>query len=230
MAAAASIPTSLVRLPLWHAGLTPRPIASFACSVARGLVRGGERESSHFVRGIDWGAHERGWWRKIARQNAALVERNIWAKMSFTPLISIASSVSLPIAQTSGADKQADRRADRDSDRQPLRSVAACTWEYAREPLALQSVRMRKDNVGGHGQGIAQMRRSTLGTIDCPPMSTCRYVVAVVSLCLDHSYLICSILLSWPFYVLTNFCSRWRRTRKRQFSAQCSRWWLVRCA
>ena len=53
MAAAATIPTSLVRLPLWHAGLTPRPIVSFAFSVARGLVRGGERESSHLVRGID---------------------------------------------------------------------------------------------------------------------------------------------------------------------------------
>ena len=66
------------------------------------------------------------------------------------------------------------------------------------------------------------MRRNTLGTIVCPPMSTCRYVVAVVSLCLDHSYLIYSILLSWPFFVLTNFCSRWRRTRKRQFSAQCT--------
>jgi hypothetical protein len=53
MAAAATIPTSLVRLPLWHAGLTPRPIVSFAFSLARGLVRGGEREGSHLVRGID---------------------------------------------------------------------------------------------------------------------------------------------------------------------------------
>jgi hypothetical protein len=53
MAAAASSPTSPVRLPLWHAGLTPRPIVSFAFSVALGLVRGGERESSHLVRGID---------------------------------------------------------------------------------------------------------------------------------------------------------------------------------
>ena len=60
MAAAASIPTSLVRLPLWHAGLTPRPIASFACSVERGLGRGGEQEGSNFVQGIDGGAHERG--------------------------------------------------------------------------------------------------------------------------------------------------------------------------
>ena len=40
--------------------LEKRPVASFACSVARGLVHGGERESSHFVRGIDWGEHERG--------------------------------------------------------------------------------------------------------------------------------------------------------------------------
>ena len=45
MAAAASIPASLVRLPLWYEGLNPRLIVAFAFPVARGWRLGAEGES-----------------------------------------------------------------------------------------------------------------------------------------------------------------------------------------
>ena len=60
MAAAASIPASLVRLPLWYAYSNPRPIMAFAFSVARGWRLGAEGESARVgnrCEGLSEGAH-----------------------------------------------------------------------------------------------------------------------------------------------------------------------------
>ena len=74
MAAAASIPASLVRLPLWYACSNPRLIVAFAFSVARDWRLGAEGESARVgnrCKGLSEGHAE------IVRQNASYVERNV---------------------------------------------------------------------------------------------------------------------------------------------------------
>ena len=74
MAAVASIPASLVRLPLWYACSNPQLIVAFAFSVARDGRLGAEGESvrvGNRCEGLSEGHVE------IVRQNAAYVERNV---------------------------------------------------------------------------------------------------------------------------------------------------------